>query len=327
MQHYQSKSLEDIEKKKDSLIDEIDKNKICIEKEISSVVDKLDNTLEEISEQASLNVENISSFRQKLEKSYHSKLESASNSIQRSISVFEQRAKTVKAEFRNISIIILILIISLIREIIPSMNSALGEITQNNTSMGPTTSSSFIQILLYSIPYIILVLLITYFVLKAYKNISNIENYDELNKEIDNINKNRIPAREMSLSSKKVEVEKSFFDEKKAILSSLITSVGNSVPIVNNIYDEVTLLVEYKQMVKDFELCLEFYNLVGNNLAESKNLFEKLGKFAPADAHILNNENLLKKMLKLIVLIQCNCSQFYPNFGQELHNAPQYLID
>ncbi|HNW37409.1 MAG TPA: hypothetical protein PKJ75_00965, partial [Methanosarcina vacuolata] len=89
MQDYHLRSFEDIEKEKDSLIDEINKNKINIENQITNVVNKLDNTIEEINKQTSLNVENTNSFRETLEKLYYSKLKSASNSLKISISVFE----------------------------------------------------------------------------------------------------------------------------------------------------------------------------------------------------------------------------------------------
>lgn len=296
MQDYHLRSFEDIEKEKDSLIDEINKNKINIENQITNVVNKLDNTIEEINKQTSLNVENTNSFRETLEKLYYSKLKSASNSLKISISVFEEKTKTLKSEFWKISAIIIILIVSLTGEIVQnnlSMNSV-GQITQNNTSVSPSLTNSIIQLLLSLIPYIVIliILLSIYLVFKAYKNINSIDNISELRTEVNNIDKNMTPAPTMPHSPEKIEVEKPFFDEKKTILSSFISSVGKSIPVVSNIYDEVTLLVEYQQMVKDFEMCLEFYKLV-----ENESFFEELGRGVPADVHILNSDNLWKNIV------------------------------
>ncbi len=304
MEDYQPRSLEDIKKEKDSFVDKIDQNKTSIEIEISSIVDKLDNTLEEINKKTSLDVTNIISFSQKLERLYNSKLESASNSLIKSTSIFEEKAKKIKTGFNGIYIIILLVIIYLIIEIITYYGS--GSSFASNSSV---SSDSTTQLLPFLIPFIA-ILLILILVIIIYKNIGSIDNSSELSSEIDNIVKHRgVPISEMPLYPQKIEIEKSFFDEKKTALTSLIVTVGKLIPIVEKIYDEVTLLVEYQQMVNDFESSLEFYNLI-----KDKKFFEEIEKCAPADTHILKDKDLWKKVVARKISYQFNAQAIGQKF-------------
>lgn len=305
MEDYSARSLEDIKKEKDLFIGKIEKSQTDIEKDVASVVDKLDNILEEISEQASLNVENTTSFCQKLQNSCNSKLESTSASLKKSKNVFEGNTKKVKAEFNRIYTVIFIIIIYLIVEII-----------KYRTAGSSVSSDSSTQSLSFLIPLIALII-ISVLAYKVYMNISSINNSSELYKEIDNINKNIVQTSEIPPYPQRIVIEKSFFDKKKATLSSLITSVGTLIPIVENIYDEVTLLVEYQQMVNDFESSLVFYNLVEDNKP-----FEEIGKCAPADAHILKNKDLWKKGVAQKISSQLNMQEI----GQKFNFSENLLL-
>jgi hypothetical protein len=278
MQDYQTISLDDIKKEKESSIKEISESKTSVEEEISNVVNKIDDTIEE------------------LEKTYNSNLESVSKSLKKSVKIFGDKAKKVKEGFSGVFIIIIIIIIYLSIEIITSYHS--GNLTSSNSST---------QILSLSVPSIALILILG-LVFKVYKNISS-DNSSEINEEINNIDKNIISALDIPSYPQKIEIEKSFFDEKKAILSSVLSSVAKLIPVVEKIYDEVNLLVEYQQIVHDFESCLEFYNLV-----EDKKSLEKIGKYAPADAHILIDKDLWKKLVAQKIVSQLNTQKIGQKF-------------
>lgn len=284
MQDYQTISLDDINKEKESSIKEIKQNKTNLEKEISNVVDKLDDTLEE------------------LEKSYNSNLESVSKSLKKSVNIFGDKAKKIKEGFLGVYVIIIIIVIYLVIEIISNYN---GISVLSNISV---LSYSLTQILSLSVPSIALILILG-LVFKVYKNIRSIDNSSEINEEINNIDKNIVSVLDIPHYPLKIEVEKSFFEEKKAILCSIISSVGKVIPVVENIYDEVNLLVEYQQIVNDFESCLEFYNLVEDN--ES---IKKIGTYAPADAHILNDKDLWKKIVAQKIVSQLNMQKIGQKF-------------
>jgi hypothetical protein len=285
MQECKLRSLEDIKKEKESSIEKINESKTDVEEEISNVVDKLDDTLEE------------------LEKSYNSKLESVSKSLKKSVNIFEDKAKKVKKGFLGIYNIIIIIIMYLIIEIIANYNSV-SSVT-SNISVSSNSSTQILSLLAPSIAFILILGL----VFKVYENINSIDNSSDISDKINNIDKNIVSALEIPSYPQKIEVEKSFFNEKKAILSSAIISVGKVIPVVENIYDEVNLLVEYQQIVNNFGSSLEFYNLV-----EDKEFLEEIGKYAPADVHILNDKDLWKKLIAQKIVSQLNTQKIGQKF-------------
>lgn len=283
-QHF--RSLEDIEKDKKELIDEINGRRNTVEEEISGAVSKLNNSLE-----------------------------AASDSLNRSISIFKDKAKKAKAEFYRVCFITIIIIIYLIMEIFTYYVSESSVPSDSSIS-----SYSYIKSLSLLIPFIA-VIVISYLTIRVNRNISSIDNSSELDKEIENIDINKFKAPEKPSYPQNTESEKSFFDEKKALLSSLITAWGNSVPVVSSIYEEATLLAKYQKMVEDFEICVLFYNLVKDK-EKNKRFFENLRKYAPAEAHIKNDEKLWKDIIVKEITSELNRQ----NLGQNVTVSENILM-
>lgn len=244
------RSLEDLDKAKEEIIDKIKESKNTVEEEVSDAISKLNNTLD-----------------------------SASGSLNTSINVFKYKVKEAKSAFNNIYFMIIIILLYLI--------SMIGKYYVSESPV-PSNSSvsiySSIQKISLLIPFIAIVF-ISYFAVKAYRITSSIDNTDKLSTEIKNIDKNKFKDPKVPNSPQNAEVEKSSFDEKKVLLGSLITTLGRSIIPVKNIYEEATLLAKYQRIVKDFELCLVFYDVVKNN-----SFFESLRKYPPAEVQIFNDE-------------------------------------
>jgi len=257
MPDQQFKSLEDIENDRKEVIHEINESTKTVGEEISSTVKELNKTLD-----------------------------SASGSLETSINFVKIKAKEVKDELKNAYYIIVIIILYFIFGIVTNTFSE-SSVPYNSS----VSSYSSIQRLSFVIPFIA-VILISYFVIRVYRNISSLDVSSELSKEIKNINNNKIRIPDLQTSPNKNENKRTFLDEKISLLSSLITCMGKTIPVVNGIYEDATLLVKYQKMVKDFELCLGFYNLV-----ENTSFFENLGKYAPSNVQILNDEKLWEDII------------------------------
>lgn len=279
------RSLEDLEKDKNKLIDEISESRNTAEKEISSIISKLDNTVEETNQKISENVNNFLNYRKELEDLFTAKSKYIHSESQKKISEFKVKESNIKAKFKNNNIaVIFILGIPLIILVITYI------LTYENISTTTVPFSTSIYKLLFLFPLFVLVaVLILSFNLYIQSN--NKKQSNELNFWNDNFNE-ETPILKLTEIPTITENEKTFFEESKDVLGSIICSVGKSIPFIDSFYNEVTHLVKHRQLVNNFKLSLEFYNLV-----EDKKFFEEIGKYAPAETYIQNDESLWEEII------------------------------
>lgn len=292
------RSLEDLEKDKKKLIDEINESRNTAEKEISGIIGKLDYIVKESNRKISENIDNLNSYRKELEDSYIAKKTHIYSESQEKIGKFKEKESNIKAEFRNNNIIVIVVLG------IPLIIFIITYISTYDTSTNTTSSSIFIYKLLFLFPLLVLIaVLILSF--NLYTNVINKNNQIKkqsvgLNLESDNLNE-ETPVLKVTEVPQITESEKTSFKESKDILGSIVCSVGKSIPFIDSFYSEVTHLVKHRQLVNNFKLSLEFYNLV-----EDKKFFEEIGKYAPVETYIQNDEGLWEEIIVKKIFSQIN---------------------
>ncbi|MCE8426010.1 MAG: hypothetical protein J5U17_09570 [Candidatus Methanoperedens sp.] len=266
------KSVEDIELEVNNFIDKISKDKTNTENSVGKLIEEMEGSFEDAKNQTEKNVFALNNKRTDLERIATIKFNSASESLKKSIDIFRQNYDGFKIEYRNsliVPVFILIFIVIFYDKIVNYLPA--------------------IDIKIYEISILkpLFEFLALFFVCIFYlKSMNRFNNDSEILEETKaSIDKTEIAIEEVTISQQKFNDVKPFFKDAKGVIKTLVVNFGNSIPLVNQVFNLLTLLAKYGTIVKNFELALNYYGLIYD-----PKFFDDLGKNPPSDVQIIDNE-------------------------------------
>ena len=279
MNNKTSRSFKDIEEDANKLVDEISIEKIKTENQIKQLIEILDCSYEEAEEQINNSVFELNHKKDSLINALNHRLISASISLESSINAYKKSSEWIKTQYEKIlltsfvALIFIVIIYNLVNPYLPWINYPI-----------------------FGIPILQLVIIIfvLYFILKSFIRVENISNFDLdfLEKNRMELSRTKISSEEIYISKRKFSDVKPVYENTKNMLGSLIINVGKTVPFISQTIDEVNLLFKHKQLVSNFEIALNYFNLL-----KDKKFFDDLKISAPTEAHIINNEEFWKNTI------------------------------
>jgi hypothetical protein len=266
------KSVKDIELEVNNFIDKISKDETNTENSVGKLIEEMEGSFEDAKYQTEKNVLALNKKRTDLEKTVTTKFNSASESLKKSIDIFRKNYEGIKIEYRNslfapvCILIFMVFFYDIIVAYIP-----------------------FIDVKVYEISIVkpLLVIFALIFVYISYMKFRNRFNNDSeiLEETKTSIDKTEIAIEEVTISQQKFNDVKPFFKDAKGVIKTLVVNFGNSIPLVNQVFNLLTLLAKYGTIVKNFELALNYYGLIYD-----PKFFDDLGKNPPSDVQIIDNE-------------------------------------
>lgn len=212
------------------------------------------------------------------------------------ISNYKGKLKTIKKHFTEYFIVLFILGISLIIQMVTNKFSA---DNISNVSIPSSLMHNFLmneRLFWYS-----LIVLIVSLALFFYTYRREICTYSiERNGENDDIDNGETHSRNLTSTSQSSENVRADIDKSKEILLSIVSTVGDSVPVINGLYKNTTRFVKYRNLVEEYQQSLKYYKLINDD-----SLFEKIGEFVPARNIIVEDEKDWEKNIGSKILSYC----------------------
>jgi hypothetical protein len=269
-----SRSIEDIKKEVNNLVDEISKGKSNTENAVENLIDKIEDSFEDAKTQTERGVSELNNKRINLEDIVQSKLDLASDVVKKSINLLKHNYEWVRAEFRKSLAVPLVALIFIVF------------FYESAISYLPLIDYAVNGIQVVKVMIVLVVLFFTYNSLQKI-NEKFFVSFENLETTIDYLKRTEFTTKEIKISQQKFEDTRPVLKSVRGILEILILNAGKTVPFMSQAFDELTLLAKFGEKVENFELALNYYGLL-----EDKVFFARLREFAPAKAHIINGETV-----------------------------------
>lgn len=199
------------------------------------------------------------------------------NDDSKEISNYKEKLTKIEKCFKRNFTVILILAIVLIIQL------GINKFSADNTSNISIPSSLMHNFLMYK----------RFFLYSIIVFISSLALFlDTYRKEIYSLN-----LISTSQSSENIRAD---IDNSKKILLSIVSTVGDSVPIINGLYKNTTRFVKYRNLVEEYQQSLKYYKIISDD-----SLFEKIGEFVPARNIIVEDEKDWEKVIDSKILSYC----------------------
>jgi hypothetical protein len=274
--------LEDAETEAKDLLKKMEDNSKSLEKTASLIIKRVNNDDEKIC--------NYKEELRTVKTDYHEKIHN-----------YKEILRTIKTNFKSYFVAIFVLIVPVIIQIV---NSVLGTnvFSSSNSSNISLPSSIMHNFHMYQnlfwYTFFVLIFSLILFYYTYQKKICTTDS-SELNDEKDDTDDGEIDSRSLT-SSSQIRNVKTDFDKSKDILLSIASSVGDSVPIINNLYKSTTRLGEHKQLVEKYKQSLKYYNVIVDD-----SFFQEIGDFVPAHNIIVDNEEDREKYINSQIYSHC----------------------
>jgi hypothetical protein len=209
---------------------------------------------------------------------------------------YKDKLKTIKNDFRKYFSVILVLIVSSIIKIGPDVLGTNAFLANNSSNISIPSSlihnfHMYQNLFWYTLSILIVSLILFYYAYK--KKICTTDSSEKDDNE-------KINSQNITSSSQSSGNVRTDFDKGKDILLSIASSVGDSVPIINNLYKNTTRLGKHQQLVEKYQQALKYYNVINDD-----NFFQEMGKFVPAHNIITDDEDEQEKYISSKIYLYC----------------------
>lgn len=269
--------------------------------EANDLLQKIKDNSKSLEETASLIINRVNDDDDKIS-NYKEKIRTIKTDYDEKTHNYKEELKTIKNNFKKYFMAVLVLIVPVIIQIVTSFlgTNVFSANNYSNISIPSSLMHNFHMyqnLFWYTLFILIVTLILFYYVYK--KKICTTDS-SELNVEDDDIDNEEIDSRNLTSSSQLSSNVKTDFDKSKDILLSIVSSVGDSVPIINNLYKSTTRLGEHKQLVEKYQQSLKYYKVIDDD-----SFFQKLGEFVPAHNIIVDNEGDREKFINSEIYSHC----------------------
>lgn len=267
------KTLEDIENESVELVNLISEQADKTETVLKHLIDGIDFYFKSGEQEIDLRISELNTKRIDIEKAVKLKLGSASTQIKSSIDTFKQNCTYKRANYQRalvIPVIVLLFVVFLYEKTISYI--------------------PWIGYTVYGFPVvkILTFILALHFIRNIFQNLNNSFDVNTyiLEKEINDINLKNPEIKEINISHGRVDSVSPLFKNAKGVLETLVVNVGMSRPFIKQTFDSLVVFAKFKDMVRNFQLTVEYYNLLDN-----RNFFEQMQKIPPANVQLLDIES------------------------------------
>ncbi|WP_342677174.1 hypothetical protein [Methanofollis sp. UBA420] len=287
----EKKSLSDIQGEVSSYIDGIRSEKRSVEQNLVDLSANIKSSFEDAQDQIEQINCDLSRDETELGTFFKSRLAIAASSIDDSVKYLINANKEIKYQYNQLVFPVLLLLGCII------ISSRSGYIVSIFPVLG-------IGIMGFSLLDLILLVIITCSLFLMWKSSQSVESSFEDSYESMNNNKLLVSQQNWKINRMRVHKQKftntePFFAQATGVIDTLIVNIGKSVPLISQAFDELTLLTRYRTLVENFRLALNYYGL-----CREPDFFTELKQFAPANDHIINDENFWEKSIVDKIIFQ-----------------------